>query len=396
MLDGVDEPAPPLDVTWPEVVTGVNWAVGHDYRLAAAATVLAHTERPALLEAIGPALPAAVARYADGVDDRAERALLHEVLADLALYQSDFAAGLGLFEQAAVEWGEQERWLDSSRALLRAAGVHLLQNEPAAALAALERALNGLRANTPPAAAQVESWRWLYYWFDALWTRLVQWPACPLTPAQTLRQLAQASAVETLVGRGWHLERLWWSAPGQGRAHSAAGQQQVVDLALRAWQAWRRSGERDKADREISWARYELRGQFGHYTAKRYGRRLSRITPALSAAQRATLDQPAWRWWLAVTESQRLAWFSRMYPRYLQSPGHKPLHRLGRVWVEAIEEISVLGPQARRLATDGRGDVTDLEPAEFLLFSGRKPQPLADSRRRQLVTVYVTHLRVHQ
>ncbi len=392
VLDDDQATAPSLDEVWPEVVAGVRWAAQHEPRLAAIAVVLAHTERAALLAALGEPLLAAVKAYAANVTEASERAVLAEMLADLALSQSGFEAAVALFEEAGLLWQEQGNRLSASYVSLRQAGVQLLRADPTAALIAVQQALHFLTLADLPTAATIETWRWVYYWFDALLSLLVRRSDCTLAIPVTLRQIAQKSGYDILIGRGWHLERLWWSAPGLARLETDRQRQDAAALSVESWRAWRRGGEREKADREVTWSRYELHGQFNRRTARRYGRRLSRLTPTLTAAQQQLLADPALRWWVKATEAQRLAWFGQMYPRYLGVAGQRPLFPRGRVWVKSIEAGSAWGVQARRWGAMNLPARCELEQAERFLFSGIKPMPLLDTSHQQVAVNYLAEL----
>jgi len=124
VLDDDQATAPSLDEVWPEVVAGVRWAAQHEPRLAAIAVVLAHTERPALLAAIGEPLLAAVKAYAVTTTEVAERAVLTELIGQLSLLSGHLAQGQASLEQVARQWENAQEWLTAARGWAAVAAVH--------------------------------------------------------------------------------------------------------------------------------------------------------------------------------------------------------------------------------------------------------------------------------
>jgi len=386
--DGVNEPPPSLDHTWPDVVAGVQWAATHDPQLAAVAALFAHSERPALLEAAGPVLAQAVEGYRSQVADVTEQATLHELLGDLYLLQGDQATGLAHFEQATVLWESSAMWLAGSRSELRVAGVHLLEQAPVAAVEAVRRAQDLLAQAVPVAGDDLEEARWLFYWFDMIYAPLVRWPDLPEEMVAKLADLAVRTEQPLLEARGVHIYRLWCTAEGMTRPPEV--QQKGRELAVRAYRLWRRCGRRGRADDEISWSGYLLNGRYSRRAAARYARRRSRSTPVVSEAQAKLAQSAAIRWWLGASEWQRMAWLGRMLPRYLGarncvraalSPGSRAWQ-----WVEDILNIGMMGRESHRLAR-GTEPPEDhlLNGPEWRVLSGQKSLPLAGEAAAHLV-----------
>ncbi len=394
VLDDVTDPAPALDQAWPDVVTAVAWAVKHDPPLAARAAVLAHTERPALLAELGPELITAVAAYLAGRSRRSEQAILAEILGELCLLQGSSADSLAWFHQAGAHWRAMGNWLASARTWLRAAGVHLLeQNRPAAAVAARE-AQADLARNLPIALANLEEARWLFYWFEMIYSPLARWPDLPEEEVANLAGLARQTNSPILEARGLHIYRLWCTAdPPRSEAVRERGRQ----LALAAYKLWRACGRLDRADDEISWTRYQLSRRYSRRTAARFARRRSQTTPNVNQAQIRLIKEEGMRWWLAAAEPERIAWLSQMLPRYLQAvqapgPPLSPISWEYR-WVEEILNIGVMGNQGRWLAPLRplpAGHI--LNGPEWYVLSGQKTLPLAGQPAVQLVNSYLEAL----
>lgn len=396
VLDDVTELAPDLDQTWTDVVAGVKWAAAHEPRLATWAALLAHTERVALLEEVGPDLITVVTTYLSQSAPGAEQAILYELLGDLYLLKKNFEEGLTYFDQAASLWETAEDWLAASRARLRVAGAHLLCQEPAPAAEAARWAQSLLAEGMPIASDDVETARWLFYWFDMIYNALVRWEQLSEEDVASLARLARRTNDPLLEARGLHIYRLWCTAEGVSRP--AYVRQQGRELAVQACKLWRACGRMDRADDEISWSGFLLDRRYSQRVAARFARRLSRTTPVVSQDQIQLVKSEGIRWWLGVTEADRVSWLSQMLPRYLgasncPAPTLSPDSQNWR-WVDDILNVGMLGDAGRRLAL-GSGPLPGhiLNGPEWRVLSGQKAVPLVGRTLIQLVEHYLDELK---
>lgn len=395
VLEDVKDPAPDLNLTWGDVVSGVKWAVTHEPQLAAQAVLLAHTERPALLETVGPGLIEAMKKYIGTLTDQSEQALMHEFLGDMYLGEGEFESGLNEFLQAADLWAAEGHWLDGSRALVRAAGVHLLdQNQPKAAATA-RQAQSWLAKALPIKAEEHITAKWLFYWFDVLYNALVRWPELPEEDVARLAQLGEQTGQPILIARGLHIYRLWCTVEDIPRSEAIRAKGRA--LALRAYHYWRACGRMDQADDEVSFAQYQLDRRYSQRAAARYARRRSRSTPRVSPAQIELAKNEAVRWWLGATEVQRVDWFSRMLPRYLgahnNSKPPRAVDSRARKWIDDILTVSILGGEGRVLMGSGQPPTGHiLTGPEWLALSGRRIRPLSCMVAKEIVHRYLLSL----
>lgn len=395
VLDDVTAPAPDLRQNWADILAGVKWGTHHAPRLAAQAALLAHTERPALLAEVGPDLINAVTTALARDMPRPERAMLYELLGELYLLKLQLEDGLTFFDQARVLWEAAGDWLAASRAVLRQAGTYLLRQSQTAAAAAARQAQNLLAKGLPLVPDSLETARWLFYWFDMIYNPLVRWPDLPEADVSALARLAEQTGHPILAARGWHIYRLWCTAPV--RSHQVDVRAQGRQLALRAYQLWRRCGQTGRADEEVSWAGYLINGRYSERAAARFARRLSETTPRLDQVQIRLVKNEGVNWWLAAHPRQRVAWLSRMLPRYLKAANSpaKALSPGSRAWqwVNDILNIGMLGSEGR-LVTLGHNPPLDhlLNGPEWRVLSGQKALPLVGPAAVQLVERYLVEL----
>lgn len=381
VLDDVTAEAPPLAENWADVVAGVTWAAERLPQWAAIAALLAHTERPALLEAIGSPLVAAVETYLTGVNDLAEAAFLRDLLGDLFLLSHLMEEALSQFDQAAGLWQQQGQPLFSSRARLRQAGVYLLQQNEPAALAALHQAQSAFAGSLPLLPERLEPARWLFYWFDIIYSGLVKGEAAgPLAEAvTTFVELAQKTNQPLLEARAWHVYRLFHTA-----RHAEADPQKARQGAARAAWLWRRYHQRDKALAEIMWTQEQTKHRRSHRLASQFARRLSQATPALSQEEIESITNEKVRWWLEANEAERVGWLVKELP----PPGSGDWSPLA-----GILNIGTTGAQVRRTARGlPRPEGHPISAPLWKVLAGQRSLPLAGEAAADLVKRYRTIL----
>lgn len=404
---GVEE-AVSLDRAWADIVAGVQWAVAHRPELAAQAALLAHTERPALLAAVGRPLIEAIEVYLPAAADRVERALLHEILGDLGLLQGDNELGLAHFEQAGQEWAALENGLASSQAHLRLAGARLLDQDWPGGAAAARQARTILAQSLPMALDDMAGAARLFYWFTMVYTPLIRWPNLPEEDVAKLAELAAQTGQPLLHARGLNIYQLWCTT--REVARSAEARQHGITLAVQAFWLWRQANRADRADDEISFARYRLSHRYSRRAGARFAYRRSRTTPRADPAQRQLFKEshPAIYWWLGAAEAQRIGWLSWMLPRYLgvdDLPEHPSGKKAGRLsplrpdsrafgWVEMILNVGMLGETGRRLAMLNRQPPAGhiLNGPEWRVLSGQRVFPLVGDETAAVVRRYLAEL----
>lgn len=395
VLDDVTAPAPDLAQCWADVIAGLKWATTHAPRLATQAALLAHTERPALLAELGPDLINAVTTCLAQDLPPAEKAVLYELLGNLYLLKHQLEDGLTYFDQARVLHEAAGNWLAAGRVTLRLAGAYLLRPSQAAAAAAARQAQTMLAKCLPISPDDLETARWLFYWFDMIYNPLVRWSDLPEEAVAALARLAEQTGHPILAARGLHIYRLWCTAPV--RSEQAAIRERGRQLAVQAYQLWRRCGQIGRADDEISWAGYLLKGRYSRQTAARFARRLSAMTPRLDQTQIRLVKNEGVRWWLAAYPEKRIAWLSRMLPRYLAAKNCSakalPPHSRTWRWVDDILTIGVLGHEGRRF-TGGSDPPAGhlLNGPEWRVLSGQKALPLVGPTATQVVQQYLLEL----
>ncbi|MFN8458782.1 MAG: hypothetical protein U0401_29715 [Anaerolineae bacterium] len=289
------------------------------------------------------------------------------------------------------QWSGCNQWLASSRSHLRAAGVHLLAQDQAAAAAAAHQAQAGLEKVLPIHPCDLEESRWLFYWFEMIYGPLARWPELPEADVAQLARLARQTRQPMLEARGLHIYRLWCTAE---TSRPAGAREQGRQLALEAYHLWRASGRLDRADDEISWTSYRLTGRYSQRTATRFARRRSKTTPILTQNQIHMVKEEGMRWWLATAETERVAWLSQMLPRYLgaKDAANPPLATDSQEyrWVDEILNVGSLGNQGRWLAPlRPRPEGHILQGPEWFVLSGQKTLPLVGQMAAQLVKHYL-------
>jgi hypothetical protein len=395
VVAGITDPAPDLDSTWADVVAAVRWAVEQDQPLAAWSALLAHTERPALLKVMGIPLVEAVTTYLSRATDQVEHALFLEVAADLHLLQGDTEAALAHLSQAAERWQVRQDWLAASRSWMRMAGVSLLLQDPGTAAQVARQAQSLLARGLRLAPEDGEAAYWLFYWFDVIYNPLVRWEGLPEADVAALVRLAEQTHQPILEARALHVYRLWCTA--KEIARSATDRERGRALALKAYRLWRTADRLDRADDEISFSGHLLNGRYSRRAAARYARRRSQTTPALSSDQIRLVRSEGLRWWLEATEAQRVAWLSRMLPRYLgaSNAGVPALTPGSRAWdwVEDILRVGVLGHESRRPSVDNHPPAEHmLNGPEWQALVGLRPRPWAEPAVVRLVERFAAKL----
>ncbi|NJN95111.1 MAG: hypothetical protein HC875_13900 [Anaerolineales bacterium] len=405
LLPENSEAAPPLESAWADSVAGVRWATASAPRLAAQAVLLAHTERPALLEEIGLPLIEAVETYLNEVSSGVEQALLTEVLGDLYLLHQNIPAGLARFEEAVKLWQTVENGLASSQAQLRLAGAYLLaQAQPAAAQAARQARLI-LEASLPLSAQDMAQADRLFYWFNLVYNTLVRWESLPEEDVAALARCAEAMDHPAFQARGLSIYRLWCTT--RAVARSEAIRQRGRKLAVQAYYLWRAAGRPDRADDVVSFGKYWLTNRYSRRTARRYARRRANTTPPISPAQVRLIKNEGMRWWLNAATEQRVGWLSWMLPRYLAAD-NRPRHPVtGQYlpvlkpgdraygWVDDIINVGSLGAVGRRLMLGSQPPPDHfLDGHEWRAFTGQRVLPLSHESAKALVKQYLQNLEV--
>jgi hypothetical protein len=397
LLEGNTDPAPPLDEAWTDLVAGMKWATEQSPELAAWGTLLAHTERPALLEAVGPALIGAIKQYSAQRGHRSKQALWAELLGDLHLLNQEVEAALTYFEQASDLWLVEENGLASSRAKLRQAGAHLLQQAPRQAAEAARQAQERLAQSLPVGPDETAAAGQLFYWFDIVYAALVRWDGLPQPDMANLVRLAEQTNNDLLKARSYHIYRLWCTVREIDRPPEvrALGR----ELAQKAIQLWQAAGETDQADSEAMWSEYYLTGRCDPEAAMRFALRISHSTPQMSQEQIKLIRNDGIRWWLQTGEAERVAWLSRMLPRYLKAgdsvePSLVPESQEWQ-WVRDIIGMRVsLRETSWRVTLEHHLPPSKhfLNIPEWRVFSGQRIFPLVDGTSQQLVAEYLATL----
>lgn len=392
ILDDATTEAPDLDESWPDIVSGVKWAAEYAPQLATIAALLAHTERPALLETIGSPLVKAVETHiAEMVDDTTETAILHELVGDLWLLSGGSEVALSHFAQAANLWLTLGDYLASSRVRLRMAGVHLVHQDSASAqrpvgdklatAQALQQAQAVLAASLPIAEADLEPARWLFYWFDLIYSVIVkggelEWLENNVTQ---FTELAQQTGYPLLQARGWHIKRLFYTSNP-----SPEIRQKGRSFAAKAAWLWWRHEQKDKALAEVMWTQEQTKTWRSPRMAQHFARRLARATPKLSQEQIGLIENQRIRWWLEADEDERVEWLVRQLP----PPGTDDWHALND-----ILSISTSGERVRHVARGlPRPDEHKVSEPMWKIFTGQRALPLAEEAAAKLIQHYLTIL----
>ncbi len=393
VLDDDQATAPSLDEVWPEVVAGVDWAAQHEPRLAAIAVVLAHTERAALLAAIGEPLLAAVESYATTTGD-AEQAVLAETLAELRLWRGHLEAAGQHYTLARDLWLPAGEYLAAAQAQVRRAGVWLLCGDPAAGAAAAREAQPLLRSALPLSAPVTAEIGRLFYWLDVLYDALVHWPELPEADEQQLLALAEQTGQALAVARATHIYCNWSAARERPRTPALPAQAQR--LAITSFWRWRALGRFDRADDAICWTHYLLTNRYHRRATRRYARRRAKTTPRLSPEQIRLVSSAGQRWWLAASEEERVVWLTEMTPRYYGAANAgSPLEPGSEAWqwVRDIINLSTLRLGRRRWVA-GVPQPADhfLDGPAWQALSGQLAFPLVNPTARLLVEDYLQQL----
>lgn len=398
VVEGVTDSAPILELSWTDIIAGLKWAMTHMPQLAVQAALLAHTERGALLEAVGADWIEAIETYLPEISDQVEQAILGEILGDLHLLNGSAAAGLTWFERASLLWEKLEDGLAASQAKLRMAGAYLLQQEFAAAAEAARQAQALLRRSLPLAPGDKARADRLFYWFNMVYNPLVRWEDLSEADVASLVDLADQTHQNVLKARALSIYQLWCTTKAVPR--SAEIRQRGRELACQAYWLWKSCGRADRADDEVSFTQYRTKNHYSHWFATRYARRRSQTTPRVNPSQIDLFKgrNQALYWWLGATEKQRIAWLSWMLPRYLGADNplrlpHLPPDSRASRWVEEILNIGMLGGASRRVMMEKqppRGHI--LNGPEWRVLSGQRAFPLAGNEVRRLVQHYLATL----
>ncbi|MFC1976587.1 hypothetical protein ACFLXQ_09325, partial [Chloroflexota bacterium] len=403
VLDNSDGVAPNLDHTWADTVSGVKWGTRFQPQLAAQAVLLAHTERPAILEEVGLALVEAVEGYLLEVTDQLEQAVLNELLGDLYLLQGNIEAGIGHFENAGGLWKKADKHLPASQAKLRVAGAHLLRQDRETALEMVHQAQDLLSASLPIPDTQLDEARGLFYWFNMVYNPLIRWEHLPEAEVAALAGLAKQTKQPHLKATGLRIYSLWCTTRAVPRSEEI--RQRGRQLALEAYHLWRACGRRDQADDEVSFTKYNLTNRYGRRTALRFAGRKSEATPNVDVSQIRQIKGEGTRWWLKATETQRIDWLGWMLPRYLEAD-NRPLHPVKNTplpllppgsravgWVEEILNIGMLGGEGRRLMTRPHPPSDHiLNGPEWRVLSGQKAISFEETKAKHLIENYLSTL----
>jgi hypothetical protein len=368
--------------------------------LATCAALLAHTERPALLEEIGRPLVEAISTYLMTQVEPVEQAILHELLGDLYLLQENIEAGLAHFELAGRLWEKLEHNLAGSKIKLRTAGAHLLRQDQESAAEAARQAQTLLKQCIPINDHTLGEARTLFYWFNMIYNPLIRWAGLPEADVAALAELAHQTSQIILYARALHIYTLWCLTHTLERPVEV--RQRGRQLALAAYSLWRSSGQKEQADSEVSFSKYYLTRRFSRRTALRFARRRSAQTPQVSLSQTRLIKAEGKRWWLQASPEQRIQWLSWMLPRYLgavncpcQPVTGLPLSQLQAEsrayrWVEDILDIGMLGAQSRRILLEQRRPSPHiLNGPEWQVLRGQRVLPLRGSEAEQLIKHYL-------
>lgn len=397
ILVDVTEAPPAIERSWLNIREAIHWAVENAPDLAAVSTVLAHTERAALLDAVGPPLLAAIQTYSTQLSNGSAQALLAELSGDLYLLQQNQSAAFTAFATAETLWLGVENKLASSRTKLRQAGIHLLNQDCEEAAETMRQAQILLAQALPLAPPEMPTARRLLYWFDLLYAALVRWPDLPHHAVANLTDLAAQMGDEAMTARGLHIYRMWCTAPTLERP--AAIRTLGRKLAEDAIRLWWIAGDLDKADQEELWSEYQLTGRCFPDVVQRFAVRLSSQTPQLSPNQIKLIPQAGIRWWLETDESQRIEWLSAMLPRYLQATNgdQSPLRPNSQAWRwvrEIIGQVGSLHRESRRLPKVRANPPSEhfLNAPEWRVFSGQRAFSLVDKESEAVVQEMVGRL----
>jgi hypothetical protein len=403
VLDNNNGVAPNLDHTWADIVSGVDWGVRFQPQLAAQAVLLAHTERPAILEEVGSALIEAMAGYLLEGSDQQEQAILNELLGDLYLLQENIEPGIAHFENAGRLWKTLDKHLFAGQAKLRVAGAHLLRRDRETALELVRQAQDLLPSNLPISDGQLDEARGLFYWFNMVYTPLIRWEHLPEAEVAAFADLAEQTEQPHLKATGLRIYSLWCTTRAVPRSEEI--RRKGRQLALEAYRLWRACGRRDQADDEVSFTKYNLTNRYGRRTAIRFARRKSEATPDVAASQIRQIKGEGTRWWLKATETQRIDWLGWMLPRYLEADNRPrqpvkntplpvlPDNSRATGWVEEILNIGMLGGEGRRLMTGPHppsGHI--LNGPEWRVLNGQKAISFEVSKAKHLVEHYISTL----
>jgi DNA-binding XRE family transcriptional regulator len=372
--------APPLDAVWPEIVAAFRWAIDEEPRLVAGATLLAHTERAALLESAGPSLITAIQAHAATVEDGTARALLYEMVADLYLHLEDREAGRQAFEAAAKRWAAADEWLQCSRVQVRLAGISLVMQDWEKATGWMQQAQASLSLGLPLIADQPDVAYWLFYWFDTVYFTLAKWERLPEDDVKHLLVLSKQAEEPVLMARAYSAYVYWCTAPA--RIAEPEIRRRGINLAVSAFWLWRQSGRRVQAQTIADGGDLWFHGRYSRRAAYRYARRRVATTPHISKLEARMDRHPAVKWWLLAGTQQRVEWLAVMWPRYVQDQNIYPL---GKEWVEQIINIGIAGSDRRRLVRVSRPPAGHiLEQTQWLILNGFLAWPPCGAQARRL------------
>ena len=397
LLSEVPTTAPDLDPYWSDIVACISWATEHAPHLTAWAVLLAHTERPALLEAVGQPLLDALATYIPTADPELAQPILLEQFGTLQLLQHELDTAYQTFGQAATQLKAAQSRPAQVRLLLRQAGIHLLQENLSSGAALARQAQAQLAETLPLSNVDLPAVRQLFYWFNMVYLALARWEALPQEDVSHLADLAQQINDPHIVARGLHIYRVWCTTPTVERPSKIRAKGR--ELSTQVVAAWQACGEPDKAKGEALWTTYALTGEISPQAAESYARRISASTPSVSLNQQQIIDSPGIRWWLQSPEEARIQRLAALLPPYFKATNS------ATAWLEAESEEwlmvrDVIGIQGALAKTSRRFVLTNdhlteghyLNRPEWSVFSGQKMLPITDHRDKQFIEQILSQL----
>ncbi|MEM7539429.1 MAG: NB-ARC domain-containing protein [Chloroflexota bacterium] len=403
LIDPNETNAPNLEQKWSDVVRAVRWAMEYEPEMAVQAMVLAHTERLALLESVGPTLLDVTKLYMNECPDVAEQAMIAECLGDLYLFESDYEHAIQCFSLAGKRWQSLDEPLAVARTYLRIAGVHLLCEKLLLAVESAREALVQLETTVPIEEQQLWQGRWLFYWFNVVYSSLNHWHEFDEEYLICLSTLGKRSGQSLLEARAVKIHRDWATTSAIER--SSKIRDKGCKLALHAYKLWKLNDQDGLADDEISFTIYSLKKRYSQKTATRFAKRCSALTPEIDSIQSVTVKSKAIRWWLNATEKQRIGWLSYMLPRYLASenrPRHKRTKkRLARLlpnsvgyrYVNDILGIGGLGKGSRRIVNRPQFPTGHfLNHTYWQALHGQRPHFFLETQTQKSVQIYLKQL----
>ncbi len=383
LLPEVADTAPNVDPYWADIVACLTWAAEHKPALVTWAVLLAHTERAALLDAVGEPLLAAMMTHIPTTDPTFAQPLLTEQLGTLYLLQGDLDQARTTFAQSATLWELAGNYLAQARLLLRQAAIFLLQENQPEAAALARQAQSHLNEIVPVHDAALPAARQLFYWFNMIYLVLVRWPELPQADVAALADLARRTGDEHLMARGLHVYRVWCTTIDVERSAEIRALGQTLSAEVVA--AWQACGEIEKAESEALWATYAQTREMSLAAAEAYARRISKSTPWVNPNQLQVIDSPGIRWWLQTPEAERIERLSQLLLPYFKTENSPTpwLEPDSEEWVMVRDIIGIRGAlekTSRRfvLADSRPPDNHFLYIPEWRVFSGQRMLSLTD------------------